>query len=75
MSYTTENEKQNSLSFLDVKIILEDKKFTTSVNLPLVGFIHILKVFYHLPITLVLFTHFLIDAFKFAQAGINYTLN
>ena len=62
MSYTTENEKQNSLSFLDVKIIHEDKIFATSVNLPLVGFAHILTIFYHLHITLVLFTHSLIDA-------------
>ena len=62
MSYTTENEKQNSLSFLNVKIIHEDKIFATSVNLPLVGFVHILTIFYHLHITLVLFTHSLIDA-------------
>ena len=75
MSYTTENEKKNSLSFLDVKIIDEDKIFTTSVNLPLVGFVHILTIFYHLPITVVLFTHSLFDAFKIAQAGLNFTLN
>ena len=30
MSFTTKNEKQNRMSFLDVHIIREDKKFTTS---------------------------------------------
>ena len=37
--------------------------------------IHILTAFYHLPISLVLFTHSLIDAFEQAQGGLNYTLN
>ena len=31
MSFTIENEKQNTMSFLDVQIICEDKTFTTSV--------------------------------------------
>ena len=44
-----------------------------TVNLPLVEFIHILTVFYHLPISLVLFTHSLIDACKYALVGLNYT--
>ena len=30
MSFTIESEKQNRISFLDVKIIREDKAFTTS---------------------------------------------
>ena len=40
----------------------------------LVEFIHILTAFYHLPISLVLFTHLLIDAWEFAQVGLNYTI-
>ena len=47
----------------------------STVNLPLVEFIHILTVFYHLPIGLVLFTHSLIDALEFALVGLNYTMN
>ena len=31
MSFTIEREEQNRMSFLDVKIIREDKTFTTSV--------------------------------------------
>ena len=34
-------------------------------------FIHILTVSYHLPISLVLFTHSLIDSFEFALVGLN----
>ena len=40
MAFTTENEKQYRLSFLDIDIICEDKTFTISVEL-----IHILTVF------------------------------
>ena len=77
LSFTTEREKQNRMSFLDIAIIRDDKTFTTSVylNLPLVVFIHILTVFYHLPISLVMFTHSLIDAFEFALVGLNCTMN
>ena len=31
MSFTIESEKQNRMSFLDVQVIREDKKFTTSI--------------------------------------------
>ena len=31
MAFTIENEKQNRISFLEIQIIREDKKFTTSV--------------------------------------------
>ena len=31
MSFTTENEKQNRMSFPDVQVIHENEKFTTSV--------------------------------------------
>ena len=46
-----------------------------SVNLPLVEFIHILTVFHHLSISLVLFTDSLIDASEFALVGLNCTMN
>ena len=42
-----------------------------TVNPPLEGFAHILTGFYHLLISLVLFTCSLIDA----QVGLNYTLS
>ena len=42
-----------------------------TVNLSVVEFIHILTAFYHLLISLE--TH--IDAFKYAQVGLNYALN
>ena len=44
-------------------------------KVPLVDFIHILTDFYHLPVSLVLFTHSLIDACKFAQVGLNHAMN
>ena len=69
LSFTTESEKQKRMSFLNVQIRL------STVNLPLVEFIHILTAFYHLPVSLVLFTHSLIDACKFAQVCLNYTVN
>ena len=42
-----------------------------TVNLPLAEFIHILTAFYHLSISLILFTHSLIDGPKYAQVGLN----
>ena len=77
LSFTIEREKQNRMSFLDIAIIREDRTFTTSVyhKPTLVVFIHILTVFYHLPISLVTFTHSLIDAFEFALVGLNCTMN
>ena len=44
-------------------------------KVPLVDFIHILTDFYHLPVSLVLFTHSLIDACEFAQVGLNHAMN
>ena len=77
MSTTIESEKQNRLSFLDVQVIPEDKIFTNSVylNLPLVEVIHILTDFYHLPISLVLFTHSRTDVCEFALVEPNHTMN
>ena len=47
----------------------------STLNLPLVEFIHILTVFYPTPISLVPFTQSLIDACEFALVGLNYTMN
>ena len=47
----------------------------STVKLPLVEFIHILPVFSHLPISLVLFTHSLIEAYEFVQVGLNYPMS
>ena len=47
----------------------------STINLLLVTFIQILIAFYHLPISLVLYSHSLIDASECAQVGLNYTLN
>ena len=54
---------------------IKDLPLLSTINLPLVEFIHILTAFYHLPISLVLFTHSLIDAYKFAQVELNCTMN
>ena len=47
----------------------------STVDLPLVEFVDILTAFYRLPISLVLFTHSLIDAYQFAQVGLNSAMN
>ena len=47
----------------------------STINQPLVESINILAGFYHVPISLVLFTHSLIHVSKCAQVGLNYTLN
>ena len=77
MSFTMESEKTKADSplliyRLYVKIKHLPPLFT--INLPLVEFIHILIAFYHLPV-FVLFTHSLMNASKYAQVGLNYTLN
>ena len=67
-SFTVQSEKQNRTSFLDVRLFLKTKHLPllSTVNLHLVELIHILTAFYHLPISLVLLTHSLIDACEFA---------
>ena len=47
----------------------------STINISVVEFILILTAFYHLPISLLLFTHSLIDALEYALVGIYYTLN
>ena len=54
--------------------IIKHLPLLSKTDLPLVEFIHILTAFYHLPISLVLFTHLLIDVWEFAQVGLNYTI-
>ena len=77
MSFAIEREKQNRMSFLDIAIICEDKTFTTSVyrKPTFSGVYTYLDRFYHLPISLVLFTHSLIDACEFTLVGLKYTMN
>ena len=63
ISFTTENEKRNRMSFFMYRLFIKIK------HLPL------LFTVYHLPISLVLFRHSLLDASEYAQFGLNYTLN
>ena len=42
-------------------------------NQLLLEFIHILKSFYHLLIGLVLYTHLVIDASRYARVGLTYS--
>ena len=78
MFFTIESEKQNRMSFLDEKIIREDKTLTTSVYRELAFnrvYTHFLTTFYHLPISLVLLAHSVIDSSKYSQGRLNYTLS
>ena len=56
-------------------VMIKHLLLLSTVNLPLVKFIHILKAFCHVPISLVLFTRSLIDASEYGQVGLNYILN
>ena len=58
--------------FFLVKFLLAK---VSAPKVTLVDFIHILTDFYHLPVSLVLFTHSLIDACEFAQVGLNHAMN
>ena len=77
MSFTTEIEKETECPFLMYRLFVKIKHLPhlSTINLPLVEFIHILTGFYHLPTSLVLFTHSLVDPWEFAQVGLNYTMN
>ena len=74
MSFAIENEKLNRMFFLDAQIREDKTSLLSTINLPVVEFIHILAAFYRLHINLVLFKHSL-DASKYVQVGLNYTLN
>ena len=77
MLFTIENENQNSMAFLDVQIIQEDKVFTTSVyQKPTFSGIYTHPFTMHLKAWYCL--HTLIDASKYAQFALfalHYTLN
>ena len=76
MSFTIESENQIKSPFLVYRLFVKIKHlpFLPTINLALVEFIQILAAFYHLPKSLVLLTHSLIDACKFAQVGLNYVM-
>ena len=78
MSFTIEHEKQNRFSFLDIEIIREDITFTTSVyRKPTCSgvYTHFDSFLPSTSISLVLFTHSLINTCEFALIGLNYTMN
>ena len=68
---------KNRIFFSDVQIIREDNTFTTSVyrKSTFIGVHTHFDSFYHLPISLVLFTDLLIDASGYTQVGLNYAPN
>ena len=70
MSFSIENEKQNRI-FAKMNHL----PLPSTVNLPLVEFIHILTAFYYLPISFVMSRHPLIVASEYAQVGQSYTPN
>ena len=63
------------MSFLDVNIIREKDKFTTSVYYKptLVEFMPILTVSYHPVTKLASYIHYYIDVSGFAQTGLSFT--
>ena len=63
--------------FLMYRLFVKIKPLTplSTVTVHLAKFIQILTAFYHLPISLVLFTHSLIDASEDAQVELNSTLS
>ena len=75
ISLTIENEKDNRMSFLDVYIIREKDKFTTSVyrKPTFSGFIPILIASYHLVAKSACYIHYYIDVSGFAQIGLSFT--
>ena len=63
--------------FLIYKLIanIEHLPPLSTINLPLVEFLHISTVSYHLPTSLVPFRHSLLDAYELVQVGLNCTMN
>ena len=70
MSFTIESEKQNG-TFYKLFVKIKHLRLFSTITLPLVEFIHVLTTFFHPIISLVLFTHSLVDASKYAQVGLN----
>ena len=56
-------------------VTLKHLSFLSNINLPLKELMNILTAFYNLPVSLILFTHLLLDACKYTQFALNYTLN
>ena len=78
ISLKTESETQNRLFFFDVQIVLKDKTFNTTVYCKpslKTELIHILTAVSHLPKSLVLYAHSLIDASEYTQRELNFPLN
>ena len=68
-------KSKTACTFLMCRLFMKIKYLPLNDYLPLAGFIHILTIFCHLPVTSVPFTHSRTDASKFALAEINYALN
>ena len=64
-------ESKTESSFLMCRLL----PLLSTINIPLVDFVYILKAFYHLPLRLVLFTPTIINNSEYTQAGLEYTLN
>ena len=76
MLFTIEREKQSRMSFPDIAVIREDKTFTFSVyRKPTFSGVYTHFDTFLPPISLVLITHSLVDAFEFALVVLNYTTN
>ena len=70
MSFTIESEKEKKMSFIDVQIISDNKTFTTSgYRKPTFS-----EVYIHSD-SFLLSTYKFGTACKFAQVGLNYTMN
>ena len=78
ISFTIENEKDNRMSFLDVNIIHEKDKFTTSVyRKPTFSgiYTHFDSFLPSIVTKLVCYIHYYIDFSEFAQIRLSFTYN
>ena len=78
ISFTTEVKSMTECPFLIYKLFVMIKHLSllSTVTLSLVEFIHILTAFYHVPISLGLLTHSLIDRrLRICSSLLNYTIN
>ena len=75
--FSFEEEKKGKLSFLDVEVCCEGRKFATAVyNKPhLVISTHILIVFYLLNVNLGWFILWLSDVFQFVPTGLTFIMS
>ena len=77
MSFTNENKYRNRMFLIAMEIICENKNSFTFVycTSTFSGVYIYFESFYHLLLSLVLSTHLLIDASRYAQFEVNYALN